>query len=566
MYIESVPNRNSPPAILLRESYRQGKKILKRTLANLSAWTPQKIDAFRQLLRDEPLHAPAQLFHIDRSLPHGHVRAALGTLRQLGLDTLLYPKRCRQRDLVVAMLVERLLFPCSKLATTRQWHSTTLAQELAVEDANEDELYAALDWLLARKESIEKKLAAKHLAEGAVVLYDISSSFYYGQTCPLAKYGHDRDGKGLPIVVYGVLTDEAGRPLAVDIYPGNTGDSTTVLDQAEKLRSDFGLLRVTLVGDRGMLTQTQINTLRQYPGLGWISALRSQAIRALLKAGSLQRSLFDQCNLAEITDASFPGERLVACHNPLLAEERQRTRRELLAETEKALQKIAAEVRRRTKTPLKASALGLKAGKIINRFKMAKHFQLKIADGQFEYARNEESIKQEEQLDGIYVLRTSEPAEKLSAPQTVRSYKNLAQVERGFRCLKGLDLLVRPIHHRTEAHVRAHICLCLLAYYVEWHLREALAPLLFADEQVRAARQTRDPVAPAEPSPAAQHKRASHQTANGFPAHSFRTLLQELGTLCRNTCRIKKEPADSTFVQLTEPTPLQAEVFKKLGL
>jgi transposase len=493
------------------------------------------------------------------------VEAVLGTIRKLQLDALLGAKRSRERDLVVAMIAERILFPASKLATTRSWLGTTLAGELALSDADENELYAALDWLLSRKDAIEKKLAARHLAEGSLVLYDSSSSFYYGHARPLARFGKDRDGKGLPIIVYGVVTDAEGRPIAVDIYPGNTGDPTTVSDQAEKLRKAFGLTRVVLAGDRGMLTQTQLDKLEQYPGLGWISALRSTAIRQLMERGILQRSLFDQQNLAEISSPDFPGERLVACYNPLLAEERQRTRHELLEATEKKPEKLSKAVKRGTKTPLSASEIGVKAGRLINHFKMAKHFELKISDGAFACSRKLDAIRLEEQLDGLYVIRTSEPKDRFSAAQTVRGYKSLAQVERAFRCMKGVDLMVRPIFLRTEDHVRAHILLCLLAYYVEWHMRLALAPLLFADEEIGENRKTRDPVAPAQPSGSAVKKRASHKTPEDLPVHSFKTLLQAMSTRCKNTCRLKAV-SDSTFTQITDPSPLQARVFELLKL
>jgi transposase len=566
MYIESVPNRNSPPAILLRESARHGGKVVKRTLANLSHWPKAKIEALRCVLRDQPLLPPEQLFEIERSRPHGHVELVLGMIRQLGLEEMIFSKRCRERDLVLAMLAQRVLFPASKLANTRLWQTTTLAEELSVQDATENELYAALDWLLKRQPEIEKKLAARHLHEGALVLYDLSSSYYYGQACPLARHGHNRDGdNGLPIIVYGVLADEQGRPLAVDVYPGNTGDPSTVPDQAEKVRRSFGLERIVLAGDRGMLTQTQIGTLKQYPGLGWISALRSTALRQLVAAGAAPRSLFDECNLAEISSADFPGERLVACYNPLLADERKRTRNELLAATEKELEKIVRAVRRRTKTPLRASEIGVKVGKSLNRFKVGKHFEIRIADGSFSYSRQREAIAQEEQLDGLYVLRTSEPATRLSAADVVRGYKSLAQVERVFRCVKGLDIMVQPIFHRAADRVRAHIFLCVLACYVEWHLREVLAPLLFADAQVASARKTRDPVAPAKPSAAAVCKRALHATPEGFEVQSFRTLLQVMATRCRNTCRVKSRP-DSVFVQVTKPDALQAHILKLLKL
>jgi len=567
MYIERVPNRNSRPAILLREAWREGKTVRKRTVANLTDWPAAKVEALRQVLRGEVLAAPAPLFTVERAVPHGHVAALLGTVRRLGLDTLLATKRCRERDLVLALLVERLLHPCSKLATIRLWSTTTLAEELAVADATEDEVYAAMDWLETRQAQIEGKLAHRHLAEGARVFYDVSSSFYEGRTCPLAQFGHDRDGKrGLPIIVYGVLTDEAGRPVAIEVYPGSTGDPTTVPDQVEALRQRFGLSRVVLVGDRGMLTETQLETLRQFPGVGWISALRGPAIRALVEQGALQLSLFDATHLAEITAPDYPGERLIACFNPLLAEERGRKRQDLLAATERAFHQIAREVARRRKTPLTAAEIGVKVGRVRNRFKVGKHFVLTIADGVFQWERKEEAIRREAALDGLYVIRTSEPAAQLSAADTVRTYKNLAQVERVFRCLKGLDLRVRPIYHRTEPRVRAHFFLCLLAYYVEWHLRAALRPLLFEDEQLPQNRLTRDPVAPAQPSPAVKRKKAQRITADGLPVHSFDTLLAALGTRCRTTCRMTADPAAPRVQQLTEPTLLQARALELLQL
>jgi transposase len=442
-----------------------------------------------------------------------------------------------------------------------------LADELGVADATENDLYQAMDWLLARQPQIEKKLAQRHLQEGSLVLYDVSSSYYEGRTCPLARLGHNRDGKkGLPIIVYGLLTDSEGRPVAIDVYPGNTGDPTTVPDQVEKLRQRFGLSRVVLVGDRGMLTETQIGKLKQYPGLGWISALRGPAIRELADGGSLQLSLFDETNLAEITSPTYPGERLVACFNPLLADERRRKRGELIEATEKELAKIAAEVKRRTRTPLGQAEIALKAGKVLNRYKVAKHFVLTIADGVFGWTRREESIRRESQLDGVYVVRTSEPKRRCPAEDAVRRYKSLAQVERAFRSLKGMDLRIRPIHHYTEDHVRAHILLCMLAFYVEWHMRQDLAPLLFQDEDLSRDRTRRDPVAPAECSAWAQAKKMDRITADGFPVHSFQTLLRELATRCRNTCRIPTQPSAPSFQQLTAPTPLQFRAFQLLGL
>jgi len=414
MYIDVVPNRNSRPAILLRESRREGKKTVKKTLANMTNWPTELVDTIRLAVRGEMMVPKSELFAIERSVPHGHVEAVLATVRKLGVDTLIASRRCRERDLAVAMIAQRLIDPCSKLATTRQWHDTTLAEELGVPDADEDDLYAAMDWLLARQRRIENKLAKRHLAEGGVVLYDLTSSSYYGRRCALAAYGHNRDGKKLPCIVYGLLADMHGRPVSVDVYAGNTGDPSTVPEQVEKLRTRFGLERVVLVGDRGMVTDTQIETLRKHPGLGWISALRGRAVRDLVERDALQLSLFDQQNLAEITSPDYPGERLMACYNPLLAEDRTRTRRELLDETEKRLGKIAAEVRRRTKTPMTADEIGLKVGKVINRYKVAKHFTLTIEDNHFEFQRDEASIEREAQLDGIYVVRTSEPRARLS--------------------------------------------------------------------------------------------------------------------------------------------------------
>ena len=564
MYIETVPNRGSKPTKLLREGKREGKRVVKRTLANLTHWPEGKIEALRHVLRGGAVSLDK--LAIERSSPHGHVQAVLGMMRKLGVDTLLASRPCRERNLVMAMIAQRILDPCSKLATTRQWHATTLARELGVEDADANELYAALDWLLQRQPRIEKKLAKRHLEEGAKVLFDVSSSSYHGRTCPLAQRGYNRDGEKLRSIVYGLLADGKGRPVAIDVYPGNTGDPATVPDQVEKLRGRFGLERVVLVGDRGMLTQVQIEALRQYPGLGWISALRFSAIRDLAEGGAFQTSLFDKQNLAEITSEDFPGERLVVCYNPLLAEDRKRTRNELLAATEARLVKIAAEVARRKKTPLRADEIGVKVGKIINRHKMGKHFILTIEDNLLRFERNEESIRRETGLDGIYVIRTSERADTLSAEDTVRTYKSLGQVEQAFRCMKSIDLQVRPIRHRTGAHVRAHIFLCMLAYYVQWHLRKALSPVLFQDEDVDADRWTRDPVAKAEPSEGAREKKSTKQTGDGWPVHSLRTLLNEMGTRCKNTCRAGEGKTAIRFEQLTELTTFQAHVYGLLGV
>ncbi len=566
MYIERVPNRNSRPAILLREGWREGKKIRKRTIANLTHWSEQKVEALRRLLKDEPMVSADEAFIVERSIPHGHVEAVLHTIKILGLDGIISSKRCRKRDLVVAMIAERLIRPCSKLATTRLWHTTTLAEELGVADADEDDLYEAMDWLLGRQRRIEKKLAVRHLSEGSLVLYDVTSSYYEGRTCPLARFGHNRDSKkGKLIIVYGLLTDDAGRPVAVEVYPGNTGDPSTVPDQVEKLRKRFGLRRVVLVGDRGMLTQTQLNSVKEHPGLGWISALKFHAIRKIANEGHLQMSLFDEQDLAEIKSPEFSGERLIACYNPILANKRRQKRENLLAATEKGLEKIVREVARRTKTPLDKAEIGKKVGKIINCYKVGKHFTVEITNGAFSFSRKEESISRESEMDGIYVIRTSEPADRISAEDTVRSYKKLEQVEWAFRCMKGVDLLVRPIHHRTEDHVRAHILLCILAYYVELHMRKALAPLLFDDEELNAQRKERDPVKPAKPSASAKRKKTVRLTSDGLEVQSFQTLLSNLATRCRNRCRMKSDPDGSKFYQLTEPNPLQKKALELLG-
>ncbi len=567
MYVEIVPNRNSRPDILLREGWREGKKLCKRTLANLSDWPAPQVQALRRVLKNEPLVSPHEAFSIERSWPHGHVEAVLETIRRIGLDKLIGAKRTRQRDLVLAMLVERLITPCSKLATTRLWHSTTLAQLLEVGDADEDELYEALDWLLKRQGRIEKRLAQRHLGQGQQVLYDVSSSYYEGHSCPLAQFGHNRDGKrGKPIVVYGMLTDTRGWPVAVQVYPGNTGDPSTVADQVNKLQKRYTLDRVILVGDRGMLTHKQIEGLKEHPGIGWISALRTEKVRKLVDEKSLQLSLFEEKNLAEIDSADFPDERLIACFNSLLAEERRRKRNELLAATEQTLEKIRSEVQRRTKTPLSAAEIGQKVGKIINRYKVGKHFELSIADGHLSFSRRTEAIDREAELDGLYVIRTSEPRESLSAEDTVRSYKNLAQVEQAFRTLKGMELRIRPIHHREEQRVRAHIFLCLLAYYVEWHMRQALSSLLFDDETLSIERKRRDPVAPAKASASVRKKKIDRQTEDGLPIHSFTTLMAELGTRCRHLCRLKADPESPAFFQDTQPTPLQSRVLELIRL
>ncbi len=552
---------------LLRRSYREGDKVKHQTLGNLSHLSPRLIDIIRRSLQGETFLSHHDALRILKNQPHGHVEAVLTTFDKLGLEELLAAKPSRQRSLTLALIAQRLLFPCSKLAATRLWLDTSLAEELGVADASYKEAYAAMDWLLARQQHIEKKLAQRHLSEGATVLYDVSSSFYEGHTCPLAQYGHDRDGKkGLPIIVYGLLTDGDGRPVSLDVYPGNTADPSTIPDQVRKLRKRFALARVVLVGDRGMLTQARIEALQHYPGLGWISALRSDAIRELIDKGSLQRSLFDAADLAEITSADFPGERLVACYNPVLAEERGLKRQRLLAATEESLRRLEAAVRRRTEKPLGAAEIGVKAGRVIGRYKMAKHFKLEIADNSFKWCRDQGAIAREEQLDGIYVIRTSELAATLSAEDCVRTYKRLAWVEQAFRCLKGIDLRVRPIHHRVAPRVRAHLFLCMLAYYVEWQMRQAWKPLLYEDEELAEARQERDPVKPAQASASAQDKKKTHQTSSGQPVHSFATLLVHLGRRSRDTLQFVADPGGATFRQDAEPDEVQAEALRLLRL
>ena len=558
MYVETVPNRNSPPAILLREGRREGKKVHKRTLANLTHWPTDKIERLRRVLKDEPLVHPDQLFLIERSLPHGHVELLLEVVRQLKLPALIDPRPSPQRNRVLAMILQRLLHPASKLASTRLWHATTLGEELSLEDSDEDDLYEGMDWLLQRQDRIERKLAKRHLAEGDHVLYDVSSSYYEGHTCPLMQFGHNRDGRrDRPMVVYGVLADAMGCPLAVQAYAGNTGDPTTVGDQVEKVRDRFGLKRVVLVGDRGLLTETQINHLKRQPGVGWISALRHRQIRRLVESEAVQLSLFDERHLAEVRSPDYPGERLIVCHNPLLADHRRQKREALLEATEEALARIARQVARRTRTPLSATEIAEKVGRIKNRFQVAKHFQTEIADGSFHYERRQQAITREAQLDGFYMLRTSEGADRLGAAEVVRRYKDLTRVERAFRSLKTVDLEIRPIRHRVEKRVRAHLFLCLLAYYVHWHLRQALAPLLFDDEELEAERARRDPVLAAQPSASAKRKKAKRLTEDGLPLHSLETLLAAMGTRARHRCQLPSEP-DAPYVQrLTEPTLLQ---------
>ena len=567
MYIDIVPNRNSPPAVLLREDHREGARTVKRTLANLSALPPEALAALRAALKGERLVGATDYFSVERSLPCGHVRAVKGTMERLGMAELIASKPCRERNLVLAMIAQRVVRPDSKLETAARFADTTLAADFTVEKADENDLYAAMDWLWDRQPFIEKKLASRHLTAGGRVFYDLSSSSYHGSHCPLAVRGHNRDGLKLPAIAYDLLTDDSGRPVAISVYPGNTGDPTTVPDQLETLRQRFGVGRFVLVGDRGMLTAAKIEQLRTLDGCGWISCLRSSDIRKLLEArGQTDSPLFDQKNLAELSHPAFPGERLVACFNPLLALDRARTRTELLEATEKLLVKVARQIARRTKKPLTDAQIGQKIGRALSRYKVAKHFAVQVANGVLSWSRKEDAIAREKALDGVYVIRTPEPADTLSAQDAVRAYKRLGDVEKAFRTFKGLDLRVRPIHHRLETRVRAHLFLCLLAYYVEWHMREALAPLLFVDEELAQIRATRDPVAPAEPSPTSQVKKLTKRSEEGFPLRTFNGLLSSLATLCSNTCRVGEGKHATRFQRPTEATPHQREAFRLLDV
>ena len=574
MYVATVPNRNSPPAILLRESFRLGGKVRNRTLANLSRWPSAQVEALRSVLKGSTAIGPPlpQAFDIVRSRPHGHVAAVLGTLRRLHLDRFIDTQASRELDLVLAMIVARVLEPASKLATARALHpdtlSSTLGELLHLDSPSEDELYQAMDWLLPRQARIEQALAKRHLAEGALVLYDLTSTYFEGRHCPLAKLGHPRDGnKGKLQVVFGLMTNALGCPVAVEVYAGNTSDPKTVSDQVTKLRQRFGLQRVILVGDRGMITSARIReNLQPAPGLDWITALRAPAIKKLASAGVLQLSLFDSRDLAEIAHPDFPGERLIACYNPLLAEERARKRPALLAATEKELDKIAAATRR-PKRPLRGKQnIGLRVGKVLNRYKMGKHFQVHIQEDSFSYQRKQTNIEKEESLDGIYVIRTNVPAEAISSEQAVRNYKSLSGVERAFRSLKTVDLHVRPIHHREPDRVRTHILICMLAYHVEWHMRQDLAPLLFDDDDRAAAEQLRNSVvAPAQRSTATQQKVHSRRTPDDLPVHSFQTLLNDLATIVSNRVQ-PRDAALPAFDIITTPTALQQRALDLLRL
>jgi transposase len=573
MHIETIyrPYKDKRYAChLLRRARREDGKVKKETLANLSDLPEAAIDALRRILKGESVVAVGDALAIERSRPHGHVVAVLGTMKRLGIERLLASQPSRQRDLCMAMIAARVLEPKSKSATVRGFRPdtlrSTLGEALHVERADEDALYEAMDWLLARQERIEASLAKKHLSEGAMVLYDLTSTYIEGRTCPLAKLGYSRDGKtGKRQIEFGLMTDGEGRPIAVEVFAGNTADPNTVYTQVNKLRERFKLERVVLVGDRGMLTQARIDEdLRPHQGLDWITSLRAPAIAELRESGALQLSLFDTRDLAEITDPAYPGERLVVCKNPLLAQERARKRSELLAATEREFEKVVRATQR-TRDPLRGAAkIGVRVGKVLGKFKMAKHFDLQIAEGSFSFARNEARIADEAALDGIYVVRTSVGVDRLSAEDVVRRYKSLSDVERAFRSFKTVDLKVRPIYHAKEQRVRAHVLLCMLAYYVEWHMRRDLAPILFDDHEPDAAEAKRESIVqPAERSDAALKKAATKRTADGLPVQSFRDLLADLATLALNRVRT---PSGATFDMLTEPTQLQRKAFELLQI
>jgi transposase len=534
---------------LLRRSYRQDGKVKNETLGNLSHLPDAVIDLIRRSLAGETFVPAGEALEICASRAHGHVQAVSLAMQRLGFSSLLASKPCAERDLVQAMVASRILFPATKLATTRLWHTNTLAEEFAVQDATEDDLYRAMDWLLAAQERIQKKLAARHLQEDSLVLYDLSSSYFEGSHCPLARLGYSRDGKrGTLQVNYGLLTDGRGCPVAISVHEGNTSDSTTFMPQVKRLREQFGVRRMVMVGDRGMISQKAIDEMSQDADVAWITALRSASIRTLVEQKHLQLGLFDERNLLEISSPDFPGERLVACRNTELAKLRAHTRDDLLAATQRSLQKIKARVD--AGKLMGQDKIGLAVGKVVNTYKVAKHFELSITDGSFTFERLGDSIAGEAALDGLYIIRTSVKAARMDAPTCVRTYKSLSQVERAFRSIKTMDLKVRPIHHRLEGRVRAHIFLCMLAYYVQWHMRQAWAPLMFADED-QAAKLTRDPVATAKRSAPTMKKVLSRTLEDGTPTHSLQTLLRELETVVRNTCRTPTSASEASTFQIT---------------
>jgi hypothetical protein len=573
MYIETVPNRGSRPAVLLREGWREDGKVKKRTIANLSDWPEHKVQALAAVLKGKSVVSDVELaFDVVRSVPHGHVAAVLRSLQKLKVDQVISRFPGPERDVCLAMLVARITAPGSKLALARGLSGVTadssLGELLDVQDANEDRCYAAMDWLLERQPSIENALAKRHLADGALVLYDVTSTYFEGRLCPLAKLGHSRDGKhDHPQIVIGLLTNADGCPIAVEVFDGNTADPRTVGPQIKKLREQFGLKRVVIVGDRGMITDARIREeLRGVDGLDWITCLRAPAIAKLLERGSFQLSLFDKRDMVEIADADFPGERLVVCKNPLLAQERARKRQDLLEATERELEPIRAAVARAARPLRGQDRIGLRVGKVLGRFKMGKHFKLTIERDSFRWERDKAAIAAEAALDGIYIVRTTVPAEQMPTADVVGSYKSLSHVERAFRSIKTVELHIRPIHHRKEERVRAHVLLCMLAYYVEWHMRRALAPILFDDDDRKGAHARRDSiVGPARRSERAEAKALTKRDDAGEPVHSFKSLMRDLATIAKNRIQPKVSGA-SPFQIITRPTSFQQRALDLLGV
>jgi transposase len=571
MHIERVPNRNSPPAVLLRQSYREDGKVRKRTLANLSKLPDDAIEGLRILLKGgTAISSLESAFDIQRSLPHGHVAAVLGTLKNIGLESLISERASRQRALVTAMIVARIIDPASKLATARGLSTdtcnSTVCEILKVQDASADELYEAMDWLSERQAEIEQRIAAKHLCEGSLILYDVTSTYFEGTTCPLAQYGYSRDKKrGKLQIIFGLLCNAAGCPIAVEVFEGNVNDATTLSPILAKVRTRFGIQRLVLVGDRGVLTSARIEEeLKGVEGLDWITALRAPQIRELVEQEAIQLSLFDQKDLAAIQSPDYPGERLIACRNPFLAQERAATREALLQATEKELDKIVAATNRSKRRLTGAEKIGVRVGKIINRYSVAKHFNLEITDNSFSYQRNSEKIAAEANLDGMYVIRTSVSESILDDPSTVRAYKSLSQVEQAFRCYKTIDLKVRPIYHRLAHRVRSHVFLCLLAYYVEWHMRERLAPLLFEEEEWLEPLESTSVVVPNKSETPARRKASTKRNSECFPVQSFRTLLTNLATITKNRVQPKLGGVSVSFDKLTIPSSLQQKALDLL--
>lgn len=562
MYVAEIPNRGGKPTFIIREGFREGGKVKNRTIANITHWPKDQINALKLVLNGTKIAAVDELFEKVESKHHGHVQAVLKVIDKLGLDKLISAKPCRERNIIIAVIVARLCQPDSKLAMTRWWKDTTLPEILDLELVDEDDIYDAMDWLLKRQRRIEKKLAKRHLKDGDLVLYDLTSSYFEGVTCPLARLGKSRDRKRNTLQVnYGLVSDRQGCPVSVSVFEGNTNDSTTLMEQAEKAHNDFGIKEMVLVGDRGMISQKQIDELRKVDSMAWITALKTGAIRRLMKAGAVQLDLFDERNLFELTHKDFPGERLVACRNATLGRKRNHQRESMVEATKRELEKIRTQLERGTlkKEERTKDRIGVRVGKVVNKYKMAKHFVLKIEDNRLDFKVDEASIATEAALDGIYVIRTNVPKKRMDGGEAVRSYKNLTNVERAFRSLKSIDLMVRPIRHRTEDRVRAHIFCSMLAYYVQRYMLEALRPLLFADEE-QEVKKTRDPVAPARRSPRAIKKVHKKKLEDGTTVHSFKTLLQHMSTITRDRCRQAVGRNENFFNVDTTPNKKQSQV------